>query len=56
MSNIKTLAENDEYGCVKIIHEFYADYLPVNYHLYSLNIPNTYQVNKCIFKIRMKLN
>ena len=45
MSDIKTLAEADEFECVRVVQEFYADYLAINPHLYSLNIPNTYQVS-----------
>jgi len=44
MSDIKSLAEADEYECVRVVQEFYADYLAMNSHLYSLNIPITYQV------------
>ncbi len=51
MSDIKSLAEADEFECVRVIQEFYADYLAINPHLYSLNIPNNYQVksNKILF-------
>ncbi|CAF0976063.1 unnamed protein product [Adineta steineri] len=45
MSDIKCLAEADEFECVRVVQEFYADYLAINPHLYSLNIPNTYQKN-----------
>jgi vacuolar protein sorting-associated protein 45 len=45
MSDIKSLAEADEFECVRVVQEFYADYLAINPHLYSLNIPNDYQVN-----------
>jgi len=44
MNDIKSLAEADEYECVRVVQEFYADYLAINSHLYSLNIPITYQV------------
>jgi hypothetical protein len=51
MNDIKSLAEADEFECVRVIQEFYADYLAINPHLYSLNIPNNYQVksNKILF-------
>ncbi|CAF4133670.1 unnamed protein product [Rotaria socialis] len=39
---IKTLADADEFACVRVIQEFYADYLAINPHVYSLNIPTTY--------------
>lgn len=45
MSDIKTLAEADEFECVRVVQEFYADYLAISPHLYSLNIPNNYQVS-----------
>ncbi|UJR35612.1 hypothetical protein I4U23_028362 [Adineta vaga] len=45
LNDIKSLAEADEYECVRVIQEFYADYLAINPHLYSLNIPMTYQKN-----------
>jgi vacuolar protein sorting-associated protein 45 len=44
MNDIKSLAEADEFECVRVIQEYYADYLAVNPHLYSLNISTTYQV------------
>lgn len=43
MSDIKSLAEADEFECVRVVQEFYADYLAINPHLYSLNIFNTCQ-------------
>ncbi|CAF0966223.1 unnamed protein product [Adineta steineri] len=45
MNDIKSLAEADEYECVRVVQEFYADYLAINPHLYTLNIPITYQKN-----------
>ncbi|CAF0758458.1 unnamed protein product [Rotaria sp. Silwood1] len=45
MNYIKTLSEADEFECIQVIQEFYADYLAINRHLYSLNIPMTYQKN-----------
>ena len=44
MSDIKSLAEADEFECVRVVQEYYADYLAINPHLYSLNIPTNYQV------------
>jgi len=46
MSDIKALAEADKFECVKGIFEFYADYLAINTHLFSLNISNNYIVKK----------
>ncbi|XP_054011851.1 vacuolar protein sorting-associated protein 45 [Hylaeus anthracinus] len=37
-ADIKLLAENDEQEVVKEVHEYYADYLAVNPHLFSLGI------------------
>ena len=48
MSDIKSLAEADEFECVRVIQEFYADYLAINPHLYTLNISNNYLVNYSI--------
>jgi hypothetical protein len=48
MSDIKTLAEADEFECVRSIQEFYADYLALNSHLYSLNISESYQVSDAV--------
>lgn len=42
--HIKKLAEADEFGCVRAVQEFYADYLAVNRHIYSLNMPLAYHV------------
>lgn len=50
MNDIKSLAEADQYECVRAIQEFYADYLALNPHLYSLNIPNTCQVNPIVLR------
>ena len=44
MSDIKSLAEADEFECVRGVQEFYADYLAINPHLFSLNITENYQV------------
>ncbi len=56
MNDIKSLAEADEFECVRVVQEFYADYLAINPHLFSLNIPNNYQVNSQIrFNFRIIL-
>jgi vacuolar protein sorting-associated protein 45 len=44
MDDFKSLAETDEFERVQCVQEFYADCLAINLHLYSLNIPITYQV------------
>jgi hypothetical protein len=44
MNDIKSLGEADKYECVQAVQVFYADYLAINSHLYSLNIPISYQV------------
>ncbi|CAF3343808.1 unnamed protein product [Rotaria socialis] len=45
LNDIKSLAEADEFECVRVVQEYYADYLAINPHLYSLNIQSTYQHN-----------
>lgn len=45
-NHVKSLADADDFECVQSIEELYADYLAVNPHLYSLNIPITYQVQR----------
>ncbi|EEB17341.1 vacuolar protein sorting-associated protein, putative [Pediculus humanus corporis] len=42
-SDIKILAESDEQEVVREIQEFYADYLAVSPHLFSLGIPCIYE-------------
>ncbi|CAG2114366.1 unnamed protein product [Medioppia subpectinata] len=42
-TDIKCLAEADEYEVVKDVNEFYCDFLAVSPHLFSINISNTYQ-------------
>lgn len=37
-ADIKLLAESDEQEVVREIHEYYADYLAINPHLFSLGI------------------
>ncbi|XP_014209907.1 vacuolar protein sorting-associated protein 45 isoform X1 [Copidosoma floridanum] len=37
-TDIKSLAENDEQEVVREVHEFYADYLAISPHLFSLGI------------------
>ncbi|KAF7403014.1 vacuolar protein sorting-associated protein 45-like [Vespula maculifrons] len=38
-ADIKLLAESDEYEVVREVHEYYADYLAISPHLFSLGIP-----------------
>lgn len=42
-TDIKALAEVDEYEVVKDVQEFYADYLAINAHTFSFNVKNCYQ-------------
>ena len=46
MSDIKSLAEADEFECVRVIQEYYADYMAMNPHLYSLNLFNNYYARR----------
>jgi hypothetical protein len=56
MDYIKSLAEADEFECIKSVQEFYTDYLAVNPHLYSLNIPITSEVKSMKTKERLFRN
>ncbi|XP_047348718.1 vacuolar protein sorting-associated protein 45 [Vespa velutina] len=38
-ADIKLLAESDEHEVVREVHEYYADYLAISPHLFSLGIP-----------------
>ncbi|KAH7643781.1 vacuolar protein sorting-associated protein 45 [Dermatophagoides farinae] len=42
-TDIKALAEVDEFEVVKDVQEFYADYLAINSHTFSLNVKSCYQ-------------
>ncbi|OTF75544.1 vacuolar protein sorting-associated protein-like protein [Euroglyphus maynei] len=42
-TNINALAEVDEFEVVKDVQEFYADYLAINSHTFSLNVKSCYQ-------------
>lgn len=44
-SDVKVLAEADEQESVREIQEYFADYLAISPHLFSLNILGCYQVN-----------
>ena len=44
LTDVKKLAEADEYECVRVVQECYVDYLPINAHLYSLDIPISAEV------------
>lgn len=37
--DIKSLADSDEQEVVREVQEFFTDYLAVNQHVFSLNIP-----------------
>jgi len=44
-TDIKTIAESDIQEVVREVQEYYADYLAVAPHLFSLNIPSCGQCN-----------
>lgn len=44
LDDLKKIGEADEYECVRVVQECYVDYLPINPHLYSLDIPITSEV------------
>ena len=37
--DIKPLAENDEQEVVREVNELFADYLSINKHVFSINLP-----------------
>lgn len=37
--DVKSLAENDEQEVIREVQEFYADYMAVSQHVFSINIP-----------------
>ena len=41
---IKQLAENDEQESVREVQEFFSDYLALNQHVFSMNIPKCGEV------------
>lgn len=44
-TDIKTIAESDIQEVVREVQEYYADYLAIAPHLFSLNIPSCGQCN-----------
>ena len=42
---VKSLAENDEQEVVRDVIEFFADYVAVGQHVFSMNLPNCGEVN-----------
>jgi vacuolar protein sorting-associated protein 45 len=42
--DLKTLAENDEQEVVREVQELFADYLAINQHVFSMNIPKCGEV------------
>lgn len=44
LDDLKKISEADEYECVRMVQECYVDYLPINPHLYSLDIPISSEV------------
>jgi vacuolar protein sorting-associated protein 45 len=49
---VKSLAENDEQEVVRDIHEFFADYVAVGQHVYSMNLPKCGEVNIILKKLK----
>ena len=45
--DIKTLAESDEHESVKEVLEVFSDYIAVNHHVFSFNIPACGDVTIC---------
>lgn len=44
--DIKSLAENDDQEVIREVQEFFADYIAVSQHVFSINIPRCGEVNK----------
>ena len=47
--DVKSLAENDEQEVVREVHEFFADFVSIGQHVFSMNLPNCSEVFKSIF-------
>lgn len=45
-ADVKLLAESDEQEVVREVHEYYADYLAISPHLFSLGITGCSQGNR----------
>ena len=43
--DLKTLADSDEHESVKEVQEVFCDYVAVNHHVFSFNIPASGDVN-----------
>ena len=44
--DVKSLAENDEQEVVREVHEFFADFVSIGQHVFSMNLPNCSEVFK----------
>lgn len=42
--DVKSLAENDEQEVVREVHEFFADFVSIGQHVFSMNLPNCSEV------------
>ena len=42
--DLKLIAENDDEEVVREVHEYFADYLAINQHVFSLNLEKSYCV------------
>jgi vacuolar protein sorting-associated protein 45 len=47
--DVKSLAENDEQEVVREVHEFFADFVSIGQHVFSMNLPNCSEVFKANF-------
>ena len=47
--DIKSLAEIDEQEVVREVQEYFSDYVAVNSHVFSMNIPQCGEVIKLYF-------
>lgn len=48
--DVKSLAENDEQEVIREVQEFFADYIAINQHVFSINLPKIGDVNLLKFK------
>jgi vacuolar protein sorting-associated protein 45 len=42
--DLKLIAENDEQEVVREVHEYFADFLAINQHVFCFNLEKSYQV------------
>ena len=53
--DVKVMAEADDQEVVREVQEFYADYIPISPHVFSINIVGCCQVRKAGVKLDLKI-